>query len=441
MYLQLEIYKARKNQQSIQIACAGLEGAALREFNQKQPRGLDGRFGSGGFRSQEIRDVGNFYKELVGDEFGNNFQQFKDYFAKGEYKAFQKAVEARSVEKLETALAKVADVSIGALGRDLVAAIAGIEFAPIAVAHILVGEDLEKAAFKAATETIDAVKKAAAPLTKKGTDLFIAAEEIFDRAITKQIAADPDLSGKSKKVKLKAFNTAVAQFKIACENKTLFAPLIRASAARLLISRLTKLGDEKTARSRVAKINMENLPEARRVEATQVAIDFYQLVGQPLDIKDFKQGKGADGKDSRGYCNPFMGFIQFTAKGWDIRNFLFHEMAHFTDGKDNATAALANAFVEKRATGQPRSLQADMGSGYSASEVYLPDAFIDKYVGKFHDRIIFSDRRIFPEVMSMGFQSFADSKALANLGYKDPEHLDLVLNYQKMAGCLKALSL
>lgn len=207
MNLQLEIYRARKSQQSIQIACVGLDGSDLKEFNQKHNRGLDGRFGSK-FRSQEIAESMEFNRKLSKDIF-DDLRQVKDYFAKGQYKDFQKAIEASDKTSLQAAFKKLGRNLALPTVDSLVSAITLIESAPFTLGHVLVGKEFEAAVVKAGENVVKAVEDAIEPLKKPANDLFIAAEEIFDRVITRQEKSDPDLSGKSKAVKLKAFNSAV----------------------------------------------------------------------------------------------------------------------------------------------------------------------------------------------------------------------------------------
>lgn len=171
---------------------------------------------------------------------------------------------------------------------------------------------------------------------------------------------------------------------------------------------------------------MKKLPVSRQLEATQVATDFYQLVGQPLDVKDFIQNMGVGGKGDRGYCNPSAGLIVFTPGGFGTRNFLFHEMGHFTDGKDSRTSDLANDFVRRRGKGDLK-LMNDFSPGYGEDEMYQPDDFTHPYVGQTYRYS--TEKNRFYEVMSMGLEHFSSPEALAYIANKDPEHLDIVLDY------------
>ena len=461
MSLQREINRIEQIARTAQIACAGLEGAEEKAFNLLHPRGPDGRFGGSSklaapvaaktFRSDEIDDVGMVFKSVLAD-FGESLkiserqrrsvqanlakanQSFRSDIASANRDfplntpkeiAFRSVRYAGAGSNYLTASFDNLKTSVSSLAipiaTGLLDAMLAISFTPASIAHVIVGRDAETAISEKVAETLRSIAKAVEPVTSIGVDAFETARELFDRAITDQLASDPDTTKLDKKAKAKAFDSAVADFNKGMENDSLFAPLVKESAARLLIGRLTKLGDRKKAEQRVADISLDSIPPGLRAEVTEIATDMHQLIGQDLHIKLINRGSGMSA--GRGYAIPTLGAVQIAVGGGDMRSFLFHELGHFTDAKDLDLNKKVQAFVSRRITGPLTPMKKDFPNyNYGPDEVYYPDNFINPYIGK-------SQGNNFSEVMSMGIETFAHPETLRNLAEKDPQHMKLVLDH------------
>ena len=455
MSLQREINRIEQIARTAQIACAGLEGAEEKAFNSLHPRGPDGRFGGSSklaapvvaktFRSDEIDDVGRGYKSFLA-EFGSSLEissllinNLPRRLSKTQA-SFQaslgranKLTPIKRVASYADAGAKYLSDSAETLGTavsaltkpvfmGLVDALIAIEFTPIAVGHVIIGRDVETAIAEKVKSTLNSVAKFVEPVTKKGIDVFEESRELFDRAVTNQLAIDPDTEVLGKKAKAKAFDGAVAEFDKAMSNKSLFAPLVQEAAARLLIERLTKLGDRQTASERVADISLDGVAPGLRKEVTEIATDMHQLIGQDLHAKLIRQGAGFF--RGRSFAIPPLGLVQIAGGSEsDLRRVLFHELGHFTEDMDLDLFKETQDFVNKRAVEPLRPMAQDFpGCGYNPSEMYKPDHFISPYIGK-------SQQGMFTEVMSMGIEQFSNPETLRNFAVADREHLDLVLKH------------
>jgi hypothetical protein len=495
MTLTTEINRIERINQSLRISCAGLDGSALAQFNQLHTRGADGRFGSKSTglsplvsiagirlagrliedgRKPELAEVEAAYRKLgkdlvgqieqaknifkpeqyakVGQTWDEYLKDFKIASKKGDIAAVQKRVEKFSKDM--PPLLKSVIGSITAPAQALLTTFAMAAFLPLAAGHLIVGRKIEERVLEVAKDFVSTIKQVADLTNKTIKDRYESNSKLFDRLLAGQEAADPDYSKATKAVKLKAFNTAVDQYKIACKNDTIFAPLVRVAASKLLISRLTKLGDRKAAQAQANRVKISG-DKKEGVKIKETMTDVFQLLGQPLGIKYVHRDKGIGGAVPRSYAHPASGLLSMAHGQEEFRATLFHEMSHFTDGKDPETDLKAQQFVFRRTGGKgftaglrsmndadPRNMaqtgNLDVKIGaeivrllklklYGPDELYAPDKFIYEYVGKVNAKDRSPNK--FHEVMSNGMQHFSSPEALAKLMEKDPEHVDLCLDY------------
>ena len=146
--------------------------------------------------------------------------------------------------------------------------------------------------------------------------------------------------------------------------------------------------------------------------------EFYRLCGGRLGKTDIVT------KGHRRACAAVNSAIVYLDGNFNKRT-LFHEMGHLLEVHPKIKAA-ANRFLELRTgkSGVTKLSKITGNKGYRGSEKAYEDHFIHPYVGKKYDDGI-------TEVMSMGFQCFANAKEISVLAEKDPEMMSLIVGIMK----------
>lgn len=105
-----------------------------------------------------------------------------------------------------------------------------------------------------------------------------------------------------------------------------------------------------------------------------------------------------------------------------------HEMGHVLEAQQPGWFDRAVEFLELRTKGQPMQRMMDIypGSGYSSSEVTIPDKFFHPYIGKIYLQPGSSKGKVrATEVISMGIERmYRDPVGFAA---EDPQHFDLIM--------------
>jgi hypothetical protein len=172
------------------------------------------------------------------------------------------------------------------------------------------------------------------------------------------------------------------------------------------------------AEQRAAKIDVSDISDKHLQHQTvRVVADFYQLTGKDAGVESIVHEK------DRSYASDMTMTIGIrSGSPRNRRQTLFHEMGHFAEFTDAGSTKVASDWIEKRATGEPKSLREMTGLDYDDHEVASPDRFYDHYVGKKYEDG-------FTEVHSMGLESFSSGHGVAELFRKDREHFDLIIRY------------
>ena len=110
----------------------------------------------------------------------------------------------------------------------------------------------------------------------------------------------------------------------------------------------------------------------------------------------------------------------FVNVGSGSRNDTFHEVAHHIEYEDPDIAKASKDFVMSRATGEPEFLSDLTGDKSYGAEMAYPDKFVSPYVGKVTGKES-------SEVISMGVERMATSKAMQQFMKEDPEHFNFVM--------------
>ena len=96
----------------------------------------------------------------------------------------------------------------------------------------------------------------------------------------------------------------------------------------------------------------------------------------------------------------------------------FHEIAHHYEFSNPDISTAANRWREDRASGPIGKLDYP---GNDGREVGYPDKFVSAYVGRVYEGSKYT------EVISMGFEHFADSASQEKLYFRDREHYNLMV--------------
>jgi hypothetical protein len=131
----------------------------------------------------------------------------------------------------------------------------------------------------------------------------------------------------------------------------------------------------------------------------------------------------------RAYANKGAGVINVGKS--EQKAVIFHEVGHHLEYSNPELKESANAFLQKRSTGQKETLRKITGNqAYKANEVALTDSFINPYVGK-----IYKDGST--EVISMGLERFSTPEAMKKFRDQDPEHFHYILGVLAYVNNLK----
>jgi hypothetical protein len=184
-----------------------------------------------------------------------------------------------------------------------------------------------------------------------------------------------------------------------------------------------QLNSRDDAEAWAAKIDVSEIQSKyTRSKTVRNAADFYQLIGKDLEVEVVHAQEHGDRAFADRHDNSISLPGGLSPKS--RKKIQFHEMGHFTEYRDPISGDLAKQWIRKRADGIAKPLNELVGNVvYKASEMALPDKFIDPYVGRNYLEATIT------EVHSMGLECFADGRNVVDLFKKDREHFDLIIRY------------
>lgn len=127
---------------------------------------------------------------------------------------------------------------------------------------------------------------------------------------------------------------------------------------------------------------------------------------------------------NRGWANADTKTINVGGKtGEALAATMLHEVGHFIEYDREGATQASRELIERRATG-PMTYLSEISSNYRDDEVYLPDKFVDPYVGK-----IYGHHTAGSEVIAMGLQHLVTAERMAQFMLEDPEHFNYALSF------------
>jgi hypothetical protein len=136
------------------------------------------------------------------------------------------------------------------------------------------------------------------------------------------------------------------------------------------------------------------------------------------------QNRGKSQSRDRGWAEHATKTINVGGKqGKDLGSTMLHETAHFIEFDVPGAKEASMELIKRRATGPIMAL-ADVDPVYRDDELFMPDEFVNPYVGK-----IYPGSNPGTEVLSIGLQHLVTPELTAEFMLRDPEHFNYALSY------------
>jgi hypothetical protein len=164
----------------------------------------------------------------------------------------------------------------------------------------------------------------------------------------------------------------------------------------------------------------------------------FRMSGLVKDVVKLTGGKSLEGA-TLVYLDQNMGKSQSRDRGWaehssktinvggkqgsDLGSTMLHETAHFIEYDVPGAKEASMELIKRRATG-PLMALADIDPAYRDEEVFIPDEFVNPYVGK-----IYPGSNPGTEVLSIGLEHLVTPELTAEFMLRDPEHFNYALSY------------